>query len=769
MGVAMRLIARLVERVPWLIIAVFVVLTAAFGSRLPNIEIDAEVKNQLPEEMPARLNIRQIESRFGGSEMVMVVLEADDVLQVDVLQRLIALGEGLAALDGVDHVMSPFTLNRIEGSADGLMNVGVAIDEHALPNTAEARASLAEQLQNNDLVYGNVIGRDFRAAAAIAMLGTGATDSETVAAVQALVEATPGPGTVSIGGMPDVRTRVSEDIRGDIRRFLPIGLLLVLGFLYGCFRQARGVLLPFSVVVMSVTVAMGLIPILGWKVQMVTVTLPVILLAVANDYGIHLLAKYQEENRPGADASSAQLAATVLKDLGPPVFAAGITTMAGLLCLWTHIVVPAQQLGVLAATGVFFALCASLLFIPAVLTVMPVAPPLKTLASEGAGGGLEGLLRRLADTVARFPGRWLAFVIVFGVAASTGMWRLNVDTNPINYYAADAPVRQVSDTINEHFGGSTEVAVMFEGDMQDPAVLGRIDGLENRLSELPQVGLTSSIAQFVQTMNAAVSGDDAQRTIPQSKQGVAELFLLFEMGGDPESLERLVDFDYEHALLTARVNSLSTEKISEVVELVKSDVGDDANVVVGGFGPVFADLVEAVVQGQVTSLGLSLLLVLIMVALAFRSFWAGVYATLPLLLAMPLLFGLMGYLRIELNVVTAMLSSIMVGVGIDYTLHFLWRYRDERAAGLEPEAAVVRTLTTAGRGIVFNALSVVVGFAVLLISNFMPVQFFGFLVVVSISACLVGALVMLPAIVLLTRPRFLEPLPVITGTSESQH
>ena len=99
----------------------------------------------------------------------------------------------------------------------------------------------------------------------------------------------------------------------------------------------------------------------------------------------------------------------------------------------------------------------------------------------------------------------------------------------------------------------------------------------------------------------------------------------------------------------------------------------------------------------------------------------------PLLLALAVIFGVMGFGGIELNMVTALLSSIMIGVGIDYSIHFLWRYREERRAGMDPEEAVQTTLTTTGRGIVFNAFSVVVGFAVLAISSFFPVRFFGLL------------------------------------------
>jgi hypothetical protein len=157
------------------------------------------------------------------------------------------------------------------------------------------------------------------------------------------------------------------------------------------------------------------------------------------------------------------------------------------------------------------------------------------------------------------------------------------------------------------------------------------------------------------------------------------------------------------------------------------------------------------------SLALAALLVTLVVATLLRSLAAGLLSVSPLLLALIMIFGVMGFVGIELNLVTALLSSIMIGVGVDYTIHYLWRYRDERFAGYSAEDAVERALSTTGRGIVFNGLSVVVGFAVLIISAFYPVRFFGLLVAISILASLVAALVVVPALVLVVKPRFLEP------------
>jgi predicted RND superfamily exporter protein len=315
--------------------------------------------------------------------------------------------------------------------------------------------------------------------------------------------------------------------------------------------------------------------------------------------------------------------------------------------------------------------------------------------------------------------------------------------------------------VDKHFGGSGAISIVAKGNVKDPVLLRELDDLEKKLATLPEVGQTTSVAKVVRRMNRVLADDDPQPDrIPDSLEAVAQFFLLYSMAGEPEDFERLVDFDYQHALLTARINTTSTDAIARVTDFIENDLKSRPEgmfPVVGGFTDILSNLVDAVVFGQIISLLLSLVLVSLLVMALFRSVVAGLISIIPLGMAMALLFGLMGFLGIELNIATAMLSSIMIGVGVDYTIHFLWRYRVERRAGQEPASAVKTTLTTTGRGIVFNAFSVIIGFAVVLISNFMPVKFFGFLVVVSIGACLIGALGLLPALCLIFRPRFLEP------------
>jgi predicted RND superfamily exporter protein len=315
--------------------------------------------------------------------------------------------------------------------------------------------------------------------------------------------------------------------------------------------------------------------------------------------------------------------------------------------------------------------------------------------------------------------------------------------------------------LNQKLGGLNVVSVVAEGDIKSPHLMKKIDELEKEIAAMPDIGTTVSIARVMRQMSRALNdkNDPGYDTIPATRNAVAQYFELYMMSGDPEDFERQVDFPYRHAQITARITSPSSGIIKKVVNTVERKIENHPEfTMVGGFSTIFTQLADEVVNGQVTSLLLSLGVVALLVVILFRSWIAGLFSIIPLGLSLILLFGIMGFSGIELNIATALLSSIMVGVGIDYTIHFLWRYKEERKNGLEPVPAVQETLITAGRGIIFNALSVIVGFVVLMISNFHPVNFFGLLVVISISTCLLGALVLLPSLCILLKPKFLEPV-----------
>jgi hypothetical protein len=748
---------------PWIIIIIFFLITTSAAFQLQNIQLDTAIKSLIPSHMPSRSRIEGIESIFGGTEMVMITVEADDVLAKSVLEKVKYISDSLEKIKEIDKVNSPFTLNDIEGK-DNQLIIETAIRD--IPSTEAEKSELKERLLSNELVIGNVVSKDFKAISIGAVLKEDVPDSVVLDKIdQVIADAEnkfPDQSSLMKAGLPIVRALNAKLIQHDMRLLMPVGLLIMLIFLFLAFKQLRGVFLPFLVVVMSIIFSLALLPILGWKFQLITIILPIIMIAVTNDYGIHIIAAYQElaleEEGEKNGARNIQLDKKISKEavnnLGLPVIAAGITTMIGLLALISHIIIPARQLGVLAAAGIAFSIVASILFIPAVLSLLKVATPLKK--SEEDQGILEKILRKTANLVIEFPKRIIIITLIILIVISSGIFFLKIDTNPMSFYEKDSEIVKATELVNNKFGGANTISIVAEGDIMEPDIMQKISEFEEDIATYDTIGEVTAVSKIMRKMNRELhNGDINFDKIPDSRNALAQYFLLFSMSGD---LDKLVDFNRQHALITARMPTNSTDEISRTVHYLREESKKESASIftmVGGFGDLLSEMVDVVIRGQVLSLLISIILVAIVVMILFNSFTAGFYSILPLLTAVISLFGLMGYLSIELNMITAMLSSIMIGVGIDYTIHFLWRYRKERKS-LEAKDAVLKTLLTSGRGIVFNALSVIVGFSVLLISGFLPVKFFAFLVTVSVGSCLIGSLLILPALVLIFKPAFLE-------------
>ncbi|MCK4853305.1 MAG: RND family transporter [Bacteroidales bacterium] len=746
----------LIIKYRWWIIILSLLVSGFFGSQIFRAEINPDMESYIYEEMPSRINTNLIEDIFGGDEMIMILFETDDVLNTETLSRIKKVNKALKEIEGIDETLSLFNAKNIKGE-DGAMVVDPAIKR--LPKSNEGWETLREELKENELVHKVLVSEDFSMTSIIATLDKHAQDEEIVAAIEQVLAAHPGNEQTYIGGLPYIKAIVAKEMASEFKLLMIIGLGIMLVMLFFFFREARGVFLPFIVVVLSILFAMGLMPLVGWQMSIITLLLPIMLIAIANDYGIHMMAKYQEYNTSGNNSSVRTIARGVYTSLRSPILLTGITTIAGILCLLSHKMIPAKQLGVVAAAGIGFALLLSLLFIPAALSIIGKSKPVLS-DNPSKQRLIDRLLTSTGKMVTRRPWRVILAATLIMLLSGGGVFLLKVDTNLENFFPEKHPVRVSAEVINETFGGSQNISILVEGDILDPEVMGQIDHYEIALKKHPAVGNVMSIAGIIREISKALNdeGDAYYNVVPNDRNALAQYLELYMMSGDPEDLERMVDFDFQKAQVMVRINDGSNMALKSVLEEIRLLTDPDIHQTrIGGYGLITADLADLVVRGQVTSLIIALLVVMVLLAILFRSVTAGLITALPLAFSMVLLFGWMGYLGVKLDIATALLSSIMIGVGVDYTIHFLWRYKSEREKRLIPADAVLKTLTSTGRGISFNAFSVILGFSALPFSVFQPIQVFGFLVMVSIFSCLIGALIISPALVLIFKPAFLEP------------
>lgn len=721
----MKKISKYITHNPYKIIVFFFLFSLFFAAFLPMAEVDPDVQNMLPENMESRIALKKIETSFGGTKMAMLLFTSDTLFSEKSMSRIDAIAKKVKLMKGVQQVNS---ITSFPGFMASLKT--------------KTSKELKSRLSSLDMVYGRMISKDFKTASIIISLDSAAPEYEMTKKLRKIVASVPGSEEVVFGGMPFVNEIIQDDIPKDMALFMPVGILLMVLFLFFCFREVKGVVMPLIVVVMSILVGMGFIPILGWKIQMVTILLPVILIAIANNYGIHIVSRYQLEKKENPQKGTKDVVEKVVSELAAPVLATGLTTVAGLLCLVTHIIIPAGQLGILSSIGVVFALFASLFFVPALIVVTEKNNK-TSVDKKNEISTVDRLIEKAAFSITKHAGVILLLVVAVTIAAAVGIKYITVDSNPVNFYGPDSDIVKMSKLINSEFGGAQIISIIAEGDLNNPDVVKKIDELEEKIGKLKNVGNTMSIARVLRSITAVGGG---KAYLPKT-YGRLQQYYTGIMMNDPASVSGLMTFDRHKAQIMVQITSESNSAIKSVKKDIDRLIdGDSLFPFSGGSASIFTELIDKVVSGQIFTLIASLFIITLLVMFFFRSFAAGLISFIPLAVALVFLFGFMGYAGVTLDISTAMLSSIMIGVGVDYTIHFLWKYRDERSSGKSSEESVITSLKMVGRGVVFNALSVVIGFSVLILSSFEPIKFFGYLIALSILTCMIGALIILPAI-----------------------
>ena len=270
----MERLSNFTIRYRWVIIIVLLVFTLFMGAQIRNAHFNPDMLTYLPEDMPSRVNQKKIEEIFGGTELVMIVVQTDDVINAEMLRRIKALSHQMKKIKGIEKVMSIFDLKQVRNEGEAVI-VDPAVK--LIPRDEEDIKTIKKEIAGNDLVYGSVISKDFTTTAIIGMKEPEVADKPIVEQLEKLIKDNPGEEKILLGGSPYMRTQTAANMQKDISRLLPIGILFMLIFLFLSFRQFRGVWLPTLVVVMSIFVALGFIPLFNWDFTVVTIILPVLL------------------------------------------------------------------------------------------------------------------------------------------------------------------------------------------------------------------------------------------------------------------------------------------------------------------------------------------------------------------------------------------------------------------------------------------------------------------------------------------------------------
>ncbi|MGF1838390.1 efflux RND transporter permease subunit [Vibrio atlanticus] len=560
--------------------------------------------------------------------------------------------------------------------------------------------------------------------------------------------------TYHLGGPPVVASQQALSMKQDSDRLFPAVILVVMVILFLMFKKARGVILPLTIAILSVIWTLGLMAFLGVKQNIVSTMLPVFLISIGVADAIHVLTEFNQELKK---RSKEEALSIVISSLCKPMLITTLTTAVGFLSLMNTDIVFIQEFGLFVAIGVVFALVLTFLLLPPVLMKLSNG---KNSENNSGNSALERSFEQFLLKANRFLSakRTLFLTLLIGVVIVLvgPLSQLKIDNRAIAYFDEYSPVRIDDGIINQYFAGSMVFSLTLKSDQPDTFKqdqhLRNLEKIQQRLAQHEDVGFSYSAADFIKLLNQRLN-EDSQSEFKLPKGAghlVGQYFFLYE-SSDGRGVFDTVDPTYQTARIIVFNHSdqatVIEKTLDDVLPYARSILPDEIQIEASGFGELMVSTKNEVIFGQATSLIISLFGVIVLLSIMFKSLKLGILGATPLALTVYLNFSIMPLIGMELDVGTALVAAIAIGVGVDYAIHFISRFIKHRKLGETTEQAIEAALQAVFRPIMFNTLVLSLGFSVLGLSTFAALANLGYLVAMTMLISAFSTLFILPSLV----------------------
>jgi len=769
-------------------IAVIVVslgVTAVLAWFATGLKIVIDPVAMAPQDHPYVQATKRIESRFGSKYMMVIAITPaqGDVFQPAVLGAVQRLTQGLERTPGV---VRSTMVSLAARPSKGIVGTADSFEARPLlregPMSATDLAALKAVLQTNPVYLDTAVSRDFRTAAILVELKERSDGFRTmVEPVHRLVDVERRDGlTIQLSGSPEYMA-TTEQFADRIHWLFPIALLVIGLLHFEAFRTRQGLVLPLVTALMAVLWGLGFMGLLRRPLDIFNSPTPILILAVAAGHAVQLLKRYYEEyealrseGRLAAADANVEAVRRSVAGVGPVMIIAGGVAALGFFSLMVFEIDTIRTFGLFTGTGIVAAVVLEMSFIPAVRSLLK--PPSHTPLAQARGERIWDRIPRLVADQVLPPARrrrWLAGLVALAALCAVGMARVQVNSDSKTFFDRSLPLQQADDFINARLAGTNALYVMVEGTgadaMKAPAMLRAIESTQRLAEQSPNVGKTGSIVDVLRRMHRAMHGDDpAFDVVPGSTALVSQYLLLYSMSGDPGDFDAVIDADYRTAKITLLLKNGGSAQVRALLDTLQAHTaqafGAGVRVSFGGEAAQTIALSDTLIRGKLLNMAQMALAVFVVSALAFRSALAGVIVLAPLAMAVLAVFGAMGAFGIPMNVPNALISAMAVGIGADYAIYLLFRMRELARQGHGEEHVVRQSLATAGKAALFVATAVAGGYGVLSLSIGYNVHLWlSMFIVLAMVVSVFTALLLVPAVVLGLRPRFVFGSPAGGG------
>jgi len=760
---------RGVIRHRWPVLAAVLLTTVGLGLAATRLQIEVDPDRLLPQDHPFIQTLNDVHALFGDKNLVVVGLFPHDgrVFTPPFLRKLAEVTERIQRIPGANRAL---VQSLAAAQAKDVRGAGDVVTVERVMPTPPLDQRGADEVRRrtlaNEMLVGTLVAADGTAAAVQASFEltpeTPGYRHLHAAVLAALQELDDRSFEYRLAGPVIFLSQLSA-YAGRMAFFFPLALLVIGLVHYHAFRTLQALFLPLATALLSVVWAVGLMGLLGVALDPFNTTTPILILAVAAGHAVQVLKRFYEEYERRGDVHEAVVESLVR--VAPVMLAAGCVAALSFCSLATFRTATIRTFGLFTGFGILSALVIEMTVIPAVRASLAAPRGHEVEREAAAHPFLDGFLAwsaRLATGpgLPRVFGTTLAVVVASVALAS----RVTVDTSIKREFSRQDLVRMDDAAINERFAGTNTLVLLVEGpaegSLEEPAVLRAIDELERRLEREPGVGSVISYVDHLERVHRAMTADDpGAGAVPATRELAAQYLFLYSLSGGDGDLDTILDPSHQRAKVRVLVHDDSTryglELLAKAQAIVRRTFPPGYRVRYTGTLASTAAATEVMVHGKMQNILQIATITVAVSALLLRSLVGGLLVAVPLALAVAVNFGVMGLLGIPLDTMTSAISAMAVGIGADYAMYFLFRTREELAAGADLPIALDRALTTSGKAVLFVSSAVAFGYATLCLSGFAVHVQLGSLVALAMVVSAGSALVLLPAIVACFRPAFL--------------
>jgi predicted RND superfamily exporter protein len=713
------------------------------------IEIDPSANRLISGEEPAKLFYDKARRIFGSDETLVITLTSDDIFTRDTLERIDRMTGRISEIDAVHHVVSLTNALDIRSTEDGL-DIAPFI-ENITDDTADI-AAIRSRVLANPIYRGSLVSNQGDTTALIVYFHD-ISDSEFLRQgihdrIVAIVEEDRGDNEVWLTGAPHFKVSLMKTLIHELIWTPPMIAVVLAIILAISFRTLLGVVVPLLTVTAGVVMTLAVIAGLGYSLSMISVLVPPLLMILGLSYSVHVVSEYHQE-RAVADGKEGLVMST-LKQVMLPVVLTGLTTMAGFVALIVNPIAAVKEFGIFAVIGIIIITLLSITLTPALL---------KHLDRGGVGVARNRptgtpLFERFVDRIAVFDlkQRTRIFTVsgVLFAFALLGMTNIKVSTDFMASFAEDSEIRTGFNVVNEKLGGANPFYIVIESTrpntFKEPANLEIIRELQDWLLSQPEIGGTTSVADYLMLVNQAFHDNDpAFYAIPESRRLITQLIFL----SSNDELDRIVDARYQTTNIVLRSKVFSSEDMSGLIDRVNTrleSLPEHLTATMTGNPVLINKTLASIVTGQAKSVGLALVIVYAILSMMFMSLRIGLVALIPNLIPVAIYFGSLGFFGISLNPGTSLIAPMVLGIAIDDTIHYFSRFSQEVKRYANDRKATVAALKAVGRPVTYTSIGLCLGFLVLTTSELsMQVQV-GIMASYALAVAWLGDFLLTPAL-----------------------